>query len=214
MSAADYVYPGTEILKNKFGIKNAKNLEITEKNITNARVSQPITTKPLLTTKGLRTMHKHIFGDIYEWAGEYRTCELTKGSSAFEYAEHVPNKLNQAFKSLREDNFYKGLTKENFSRKAASFLHKLNDIHPFREGNGRVQRLFLEHLAHQAGHKLDIKRIEPKKWIDASIQSFNQGDRGDHPLMTEVINEAIVGRTLTRRISKSRNRENDGERTR
>lgn len=202
MSRDPYTYPGTDVLINKFGIKDAEELLRVEMGITDARMGQPMEKTPAMTPEGYQEIHKHIFGDIYPWAGEYRKCEISKGSSAFEYANQIPARMEEVFKNLVAENYLKGLSPDEFSRKAARVLYDLNDTHAFREGNGRAQRLFLEQLAKQARHKLDQSRINPQKWMLGSLESFASGHRGNHATMTEVIRDAIVERNKEEKLTK------------
>jgi cell filamentation protein len=75
-----------------------------------------------------------------------------------------------------------------FAREAGIIMGDVNYVHPFREGNGRTQAQYLKQLATQAGHPLDLRRIDAKAWIEASKVSH----AADYSLMTEVIQRAIV----------------------
>ena len=65
----------------------------------------------------------------------------------------------------------------------------LNYIHPFREGNGRTQLQYLKQFAEQSGHRIDLKRIDPAAWLNASKASH----AADYSLMAEVIRGTIGG---------------------
>ena len=77
------------------------------------------------------------------------------------------------FDSLEKENWLKNLPKEEFCEKLAEYYCEFNMIHPFREGNGRVQRLLFEHLALAAGYDLDWKDIQKAEWIQANIDGVN-----------------------------------------
>ena len=64
----------------------------------------------------------------------------------------------------------------DFVARAAHHISELNAIHPFREGNGRTQRAFLFVLGRQAGHEIDLSKIDPQVWNDASRESFRTDD--------------------------------------
>jgi len=81
------------------------------------------------------------------------------------------------------------LPAREFAREAGVIIGDINYIHPFREGNGRTQAQYLRQLAEQAGHPLDLRRIDPKAWIEASKASHAT----DYSLMTDVILRAIGG---------------------
>jgi cell filamentation protein len=89
-----------------------------------------------------------------------------------------------------EDNLrYHG--PERFAERAAEHICELNLLHPFREGNGRTMRAFLQVLARQAGHEIDLIRIDPKEWNEASIEGYNTQD---YRPMSAVIAGALVER--------------------
>jgi cell filamentation protein len=64
------------------------------------------------------------------------------------------------------------MSADTFSVQAARFLASLNAIHPFREGNGRTQNVFIALLAAHAGHALDLSRLDPAAFRKAMIESF------------------------------------------
>ena len=196
MNDDPYVYPGTSVLKNKFGIKDAAQLEVAERVITRARMREPMQVPPAMTPSGYQTIHRHIFRDVYLWAGELRTVNLEKivtsqKTVAFEPGLLVPVNMKRIFGELKVDGYLRDLDKDIFAFRAAVYLEDLNRTHPFREGNGRVGRVFLELLAAQAGHALDRSRIDPQKWMEGSVQSFGQGPQVNHDIMTGVIREAM-----------------------
>jgi cell filamentation protein len=85
--------------------------------------------------------------------------------------------LKELFDGLAKENYFKRLDADAFATKAAPFLAELNAIHPFREGNGRVQLSFLLLLAEHAGHVLDLDRLDPELFMVAMIASFD-GEEG------------------------------------
>lgn len=128
-------------------------------------------------------IHRHLFQDIYAWAGTFRTVRLGKNSSVFCYPEHIAREMRRLFADLKRDRYFCGLSPNAFADKAARFLATLNAIHPFREGNGRTQTTFLALLADRAGHPLTVDRLRPEPFLAAMIASFN-GDEA--PLATEI----------------------------
>ena len=106
---------------------------------------------------------------------------------------------------LGKENLLQNLKKQDFAQRAAEHLNEINAIHPFREGNGRTQRLFLKALAKQAGHTLHLDRIQPKKWHEASINGF----AGNHKPMQQVIHSAMGSRLRTRTQIRGNGRERE-----
>ena len=171
-----YCYPGTTVLKNLLDLRTQEELDEFESTITAQRADEPL---PLyaLDVEAYRAIHRHLFQDVYQWAGEYRTVRVSKGSSAFCYPDHIDREMRSLFDQLADENFLRDLEVESFSAKAAHFMAELNAIHPFREGNGRTQNIFLALLADRAGHPLDFARLDPPEMLNAMIASFKGHER-------------------------------------
>lgn len=166
-----YCYAGTDVLINKLDIKDAAELANFEAEITSQRAQEPIPEGDL-DYAHYCALHKHLFQDVYDWAGEPRKIRIGKGGNWFCFPEHIGAEMTKLFSSLKKQNNFAGLTKAEFAKRLAHFLAELNAIHPFREGNGRTQLSFLGLIAEQAGHPLDFERIEPDKILIAIVESF------------------------------------------
>lgn len=182
-----YLYPGTDVLQNRFGVKDAKSLRAIEYELASQRMSEALPRVPL-TSQGYQAVHKHIFQDIYDWAGQLRTVDLSKGSSLFAPPRFLAKEMEDRLASVRADKRLLSKDRNLFAESAAEHINEINARHPFREGNGRTQRAFLQILAHRAGHELSIDRIEPARWMDASIVSFHQADNVP---MREILTSAL-----------------------
>ncbi len=167
-----YCYPGTNVLRNKANLRSAGTLEEFETAMTFARSEEPLPGGRLTVTH-YRAIHHHLFQDVYDWAGKFRTVRLAKGVSTFCYPEHIAREMRRLFAWLRDRRYLRHRTAAEFSREAAHFLSELNAIHPFREGNGRTQLTFLAFLAERAGHPLDLDRLDPAAMLAAVIQAFH-----------------------------------------
>jgi len=142
-------------------------------------------------------MHKVWLGDIYEWAGKYRTVNISKDDFTFAMAAHIPRLMDQF-----ENNQLAKCTPCNFSDrnevvKALAVVHtELVLIHPFREGNGRCARILASIMALQAGlPMLDFSLISEvrKKDYFAAVQTGM--DRDYEPmeaLFAEIIENSIA----------------------
>jgi cell filamentation protein len=119
-----------------------------------------------------RAIHRHLFQDVYDWAGEPRTIRIFKDGSPFSYPENFEREIARLFDGLRARDFLRGRDADGFAAGAAYFLAELNAIHLFREGNGRAQTAFLAMLAAEAGHPLDLTRLDPAAWMQAMVRSF------------------------------------------
>ena len=170
-----YCYPGTAVLKNLLDLRTQERLDEYEAVITAQRADEPLPTGSL-DESHYRAIHRHLFQDVFEWAGEYRTVRLAKEDSVFCYPENIDREMRRVFVRLATDHRLSGLSAALFAEKAAHVLAELNAIHPFREGNGRTQNVFLNLMAARGGHPLDFRRLEPPAMMDAMIASFGGGN--------------------------------------
>lgn len=170
-----YCYPGTTVLKNKLDLKDAAALADFEAEITVQRASEPLP-PGRLDDKHYRAIHRHLFQDVYDWAGEIRKVRIAKDGNWFCFPENIDKQMMDLFSWLAEEKHLKGLDRSAFARKAAHFLAELNAIHPFREGNGRTQLSFLAVLADQAGHSFDMDKLKPEAMLKATIASFDANE--------------------------------------
>jgi len=173
-----YTYPGTDVLRNIPDIRDPQALAAFEANATVARLAEldAVPVRGRFDAARLKAVHKHIFQDVYPWAGELRTVNISKGGTLFGAAAFVETALDAIFKKLPEDSLLKAADVEPFARRAAFYLGEINAVHPFREGNGRAQREFIRELAVDAGFAIDWSRIDQQQMIAASRGSFATGD--------------------------------------
>lgn len=166
-----YVYPGTQVLKNRLDIRETRALDIVERQLVTNRIEQG-TPKGRFDLNHMRAIHRHLFQDIYDWAGQIRTVEIQKGGNQFQFRQYIETGMADIYKRLEREQFLKTRKAGDFAAKAAEIIGDINYVHPFREGNGRTQMEFLVQLADRAGHQLDVQKIEPAQWMDASKASF------------------------------------------
>jgi cell filamentation protein len=171
-----YCYPGTTVLKNRAGLRTQSELDFFEEEATAQRFSEPLPPGNF-DGRHLRATHRHLFQDVYTWAGALRTVRISKGGSSFCYPENLDREMRRLFTDLAKHKNLSGLGADAFADEAAHFLAELNAIHPFREGNGRTQLSFMTALAEQAGHSFALERINPKAVLDATITSFGGSEK-------------------------------------
>jgi len=167
-----YLYRTGGTLKNRLGLRDSVALERFELEMTGLRSLEPLPVGPL-TAAHYRRLHRHLFQDVYAWAGRYRTVRMSKGAAVFCFPEHVPAAMDALFAGLRA----RPPVRQGFAGRAAEILAELNAIHPFRDGNGRAQLTLLRQMADLAGVDLDLGRIAPAPFLAAMILSFT-GDLG------------------------------------
>ncbi|WP_375629609.1 BID domain-containing T4SS effector [Bartonella sp. TT67HLJMS] len=193
VSPHHYVYPNTTTLKNKYGIKNFKSFlekcsHDTAKAMVNLREA-PLPEK--FDTSYLCSIHYQLFKNTFEWAGHLRHLPFTfeDGTTAampemkrtgwenpFALGDEIPEGLQKLDQTLAEKDNLQGLTRETFNSEAISLFNFLNQLHPFREGNGRTQRVFFEKLAQAAGHQLDFSLVTKERMMLASVAVAENGD--------------------------------------
>ncbi len=138
----------------------------------------------------LQAIHKHIFQDVYDWAGKLLTVEIAKpGSPFFAFERYLVPSLDKLTADLKAQDELRGLTAEEFATRAGHFLGEVNAVHPFREGNGRTQQEFIRELGLEAGHTIEWKNVSREQMYAASKVSF---ERADPSGLAAVISIAIV----------------------
>lgn len=190
-------YSGDEsrIPINKLGIKDWSELEKAETALVESKLHEGLPEKAReLSFVGLKAMHKHMFDDVYDWAGKSRTYTTGRGQAPFAKPEFIEPELNKLFDTLKEENYLKNLEPEKFAERAAYYVNEINAVHPFIEGNGRVQRLFLTELAEQAGHKISLEQanITKAEWYKASEEGFYISNDKMAKLIERTINNPTI----------------------
>ncbi len=122
-----------------------------------------------LSVRHYCAVHHHLFQDVYAWAGKFRRMKIARDGSMFCYPENIAGEMHALFAELREEGSLRGLARHEFASRAAHSLTTLNAIHPFRDGNGRAQLMFMALLAAQAGHTLDLTALDPPAFLNATF---------------------------------------------
>jgi cell filamentation protein len=186
--ADPYCYPDTTILINKLNLRDQKQLDAFEAEITMQRAAEPFPNGRLSYTHYC-AIHRHIFQDVYAWAGKIRTVRISKDGSMFCYPEHIDGQMRKLFGELRKDNYFRGQSVSEFSQKTSHFLTELNAIHPFREGNGRSQLALLTLLAERAEYPLSLNNLDPNEMLAAMVTGFSGKEAG----LRELIEMMVLG---------------------
>jgi cell filamentation protein len=137
----------------------------------------------------LQEIHRRIFQDIYAWAGKPRTVD-TQRTHLFCRAQFIENSASRIFAELAAEGFLKGLDRGRFVERLAYFMSEVNVLHPFRDGNGRTQRMFFELLAADAGFQLDWSRVDERQNVEACVAAME----GRLELMVEMA-DAVTAST-------------------
>lgn len=186
-----YCYPGTRVLKNKLGIRDHEVLVEKEGAITSVKAAM-IEANPMVgsfDSNHLCAIHKELFCDVYDWAGQFRMVDIAIGIP-FCHHEYIQENLDRLFMQLHSEGNFRSINNpEELASRLAYYWGELNAIHPFREGNGRTQRIFIELLALSCGWSLELSTCERSELSSASEDAI----MGDYTSLKK-----IILRTLTR----------------
>jgi cell filamentation protein, protein adenylyltransferase len=172
-----YLIPGTTLLRNNFGVTHRQALAELEFVATAGRIALWHRRSAHGGLVGqdvdFRAVHRHVFADVYPWAGDYRVTELRRGDAVFAKHHAVPGAMAVIEQSART----LAVSAERFDAAAlgyqlARLYAEYNQIHPFREGNGRTGTLLLHTVAALCGHRLDLTGVTRDEWYSASRDSM------------------------------------------
>jgi cell filamentation protein len=186
----NYCYPGTDILRNKQGITDEIILTNAEREITSLRLLmiRDMQTMGQFDLAHLCNIHRFIFSDIYDWAGELRRGEfLSKGNSLFCRGPYLEENAKNTFSKLLQENYLRNLEKEQCIEQLAFYMGEVNALHPFREGNGRTAREFFRQLSLNAGSILDFGSVDKEALLAADIKAFN----GQYDSLAAILNKTV-----------------------
>jgi len=168
MSDTKYCYPPDySVLINKLDLRHADLLERAERRLVVRRILEGIPSGDF-DLAHLKAIHRQMFQDVFDWAGEIRTTEISKGGSQFQFRQYIETGMVDIYRRIKAHDNLKNLTADQFADLAGEIIGDINYVHPFREGNGRTQMQYLKQIAEQAGHSIDLTLIEKDAWMEAS----------------------------------------------
>lgn len=130
-----YTYPGSDVLINKPGITDPLSLEAFEADATAIRMLELLQapTPGLFNVDHLCEVHRHLFQDVYDWAGEFRLVDISRGSSRFANFSFIQEYLTKCLTQLSLEASLCGAEPEQFISRLAFYMGEINAVHPFRE---------------------------------------------------------------------------------
>ena len=171
-----YCYPDTSILINKLDIHDKTLLLQAETRLASIRLYQ-LQEKPIrgnFDYDHLCSIHRHIFKDLYDWAGKPRTVNIAK-TNLFCLVQFMPCYAGSIFPAYYNDCMHTKNNPEEFIHAFTNHYADLNALHPFREGNGRSQREFARELCLKCGYAFDLRHTNHAEMLAASIESLDKG---------------------------------------
>lgn len=169
-SSSDHCYEGTTCLINKLDIRDEQKLAEVEAAIVLGK-STHLDQQPIegpFDFDHYKQIHRFLFCDLYDWAGQVRTANISKKGTSFVSVEEIERCANACFTRL---NAFcpDGLSLRELAEEVADFYHTLNMLHPFREGNGRTQRIFFTQWIRHLGYDLDLTTADLDGFMIATI---------------------------------------------
>ena len=200
-----YLYEGTDVLKNLLNIKDKKLLEEAEAGYVTYRLKE-IALNPLPGNYDyyhLLDMHKYIFQDMYEWAGQQRKQNIYKeehvlGGLSIDYSDifDIQKDSERALSEMRKKNWDKYDVHEAALEFSES-LGRIWKVHPFREGNTRTTITFCCQYADEVGLNPDRELFEDNaQYVRTALVAYNAvfddlGDKSKPEYLVRIVEDAI-----------------------
>lgn len=206
-----YLEPASGILRNRLGLTTQQALDVSEADLVEARRAQMIA-RPVKVTGDLRQLqaiHRQLFQDVYDWAGQLRTVDIRKGTDPsaefFMPVSRLESGAGFAFAELAGEHQLRGLDRGRFVARLAHHYDQVNYLHPFREGNGRAQRIFWTQIAAGAGFDLDWSRVTGAENDQASRAAMERQDFTElRGIFDRIVQPAAGGRLTPERMEQLR----------
>lgn len=165
-----YCYPNTDILVNLLNIQDAALLAEAEAAFTAYRYRHYQSLVRHLDDfhfEHFKYLHYYLFQDLYAWAGQIRDVDIAKGTTRFCTVNRIEPEAEKIFLKIPLLGQLSG--REALIEAIADLFCDINLLHPFREGNGRVERFFFEEMVCMLGYDLTWPSITQQQWIEANI---------------------------------------------
>jgi len=182
-----YCYPGTSILRNHFDLTDHQTLSEAERALSEVAADAIEFAPPPYDLSYLQSVHRRLFADLYKWAGELRTVDISKDSTHFCTTSRIEPEAKKLFTHLAQANWFQGLDRSALVAASAELFGDLNVVHPFREGNGRAQRILFEHIIVNAGYEISWWAVDAQVWLQANIDAVVC----DYRALTDVFKRCI-----------------------
>lgn len=189
MSFDPYLDLAHGVLRNRLGLTDAARLAAAEAELTALRLYEleRAALPGAYDLAHLQAFHHALFQDVYAWAGELRTVAIGKGR-AFCPPQNLRTFSGTVFTWLADAGHLRDLSRAQFLAGLTTLLAHVNELHPFREGNGRAQRAFLAQLAREAGHPIRWAEMAPEANVAASRAAMD----GDNAPLRALLEQLVA----------------------
>ncbi len=183
----DEYYPGTSVLINLEDVRDPEELLERETELQLAAYEAIFSSFDEGLTPDLPFfyyLHHLMFSPLSVWAGRARTVGIAKGGTPFCPPQNIDSMMNAIFAELERERWLEGLDLGSFIERAAYYICEINAVHPFREGNGRAIRFYIDVLSAKArGDIFDWTRSSAGEYLQACVAGFQQ----DYSRMVSVL---------------------------
>lgn len=164
-----YTYEGTDVIKNKLDIRNAELLKEYETGIVGLKLTSLMKNKKVypFTEEGIKSIHKYLFNEIYNFAGEYRLENILKENFRFSEYQYIEENMPLIIKKIDIEKM-KEMNFDTLCKTLSEIMTDLNVLHPFREGNGRTIREFIREMAFVCGYEVNFSNVDYDLILDVS----------------------------------------------
>ncbi len=188
--------PGGRVLRNLLGIRDFDELRAREYALVFQRNDElrqgVVTIKQTFDLEHHRAVHRHLFQDVYAWAGEVRTVGLVKGACEFVDRVDIGRMCDEAARVALTTQ-WGTITRDAFGQAMAEVYAWMNFAHPFREGNGRTAKVVLDHLATRSPFELHYEKVDSDTWNRAAILTMpDRGSTTPQPALAASLFAAIA----------------------
>ncbi len=188
-----YSYPNSEVLRNRFNIVEQFGLDRIEQGLLELGLASLARTPehPTFGLAHLQAIHRRLFGELYEWAGELReTDREARGTGVIHCRpEFIGTAADDVFGALQAEDLLAGLDRDAFTAGLARHWGALAVLDPFRDGNIRSQAVFLDQLARHTGWRVKWSSLDPD-WVKEARMGAAAGSPG------------LLGKLLARAIER------------
>lgn len=194
-----YLIENSSVLKNLLGITDEKELDLAEAEL--SRVNMMLLYEKGFddfSAEGFCSIHKTLFEDVYEWAGEYRKINIQKrekilaGQSVwYSNCTEIGRDLETAWNRINIAE-WNNLSREEFVKQMTKFFPTLWQVHPFREGNTRTTVMIMTFFAEHYGYYFDQDLMAASAgYVRNAFVLASLGEYAEYDHLEKILNDAI-----------------------